>query len=93
MNSVIEALWYGNISPFDSLVDGNDRFKELLALMAKNRDKIMETLTPELQTTLEAYDDNLHEMNVITELEAFRYGVRFGIQLMSEAFNPFDQCA
>ena len=42
------------------------------------------TLTPEMQTVLETYDDNINEMNSIAEMEAFRYGVRFGIRLMME---------
>lgn len=84
MKSVIEALWYGNISPYDTIMEDNRYYKKLLKLMGQNRDKLLENLTPEMQTVLEAYDDNINEMNSIAELEAFRYGVRFGIRLMSE---------
>ena len=50
----------------------------------QNRDRLSETLTPEMQTVLETYDDNINETISIAEMEAFRYGVRFGIRLMME---------
>ncbi len=84
MNSVMESLWYGNISPHDNIVEDNRYYKKLLKLMGQNRDRLSETLTPEMQTVLETYDDNINEMNSIAEMEAFRYGLRFGIQLMIE---------
>ena len=84
MNSVMESLWYGNINPHDTIVEDNRYYKKLLKLMGQNRDRLSETLTPEMQTVLETYDDNINEMNSIAEMEAFRYGVRFGIRLMME---------
>ena len=82
MKSVIETLWYGNISPYDTIMEDNRYYKKLLKLMGQNRDRLSETLTPEMQTVLETYDDNINEMSSIAEMEAFRYGVRFGIRLM-----------
>ena len=87
MRSVMESLWYGNISPHDTIVDENRYYKKLLKLMALNRDKLMAALSEEMQTVLETYDDNINEMNAIAEMEAFRYGLRFGIRLTMEAFE------
>ena len=33
MKSVIEALWYGNISPYDTIMEDNRYYKKLLKLM------------------------------------------------------------
>ena len=85
MNSVMESLWYGNISPHDTIVEDNRYYKKLLKLMGQNRDKLLENLTPEMQTVLESYDDNLNEMNSMAEMEAFKYGLRLGLRLMMEA--------
>ena len=73
MNSVMEALWYGNISPHDTIVEDYRYYKKLLKLIGQNRDRLPETLTPEMKTVLETYDDNINEMNFIAETEAFRY--------------------
>ena len=88
MKPVIESLWYGNISPHDTIVEDNRYYKKLLKLMGQNRDQLSETLTPEMQTVLETYDDNINEMNSIAEMEAFRYGLRFGLRLMAESMIP-----
>lgn len=90
MKSVIEALWYGNISPYDTIVENNHYYKKLLKLIGQNRDKLPENLSPEMQTVLEPYDDNINEMNSIAELEAFRYGLRFGIRLVMETDGALD---
>ena len=41
----IDELWYGNISPFEQCTRGDRRLKEVLPLMARNRDELGETLT------------------------------------------------
>ena len=45
MMKTIEELWYGNISPFEQCTRGDKRLKELLKLVARNRDELGETLT------------------------------------------------
>ena len=90
MRSVMESLWYGNISPHDTIVDDNRYYKKLLKLMAQNRDKLSAVLSEEMQTVLEIYDDNINEMNSIAEMEAFRYGLRFGIRFAMEAFESIE---
>lgn len=37
-----------------------------------------------------ALNDNINEMNSIAEMEAFRYGVRFGIRLMMETGDSLE---
>ena len=52
-----------------------------MELMARNREKIAAKLDEEMQDVLETYDDNIREMDAITEKEAFAYGFRLGIRL------------
>ena len=85
MNTINE-LWYGNISPFEQCTRGDKRLKELLKLVARNREDLGETLTEKQKETLEKFEDCMNEMHSITERDAFSYGFRLGVRLMSEAF-------
>ena len=82
----IDELWYGNISPFEQCTRGDKRLKELLSLMARNRDELGETLTEKQKETLEKFEDCMNEMHSVTERDAFSYGFRLGVQLMAESF-------
>ena len=86
MMKIIDELWYGNISPFEQCTRGDRRLKELLPLMARNRDELGETLTEKQKETLEKFEDCMNEMHSVTERDAFSYGFRLGVQLMAEAF-------
>ena len=83
---ITDELWYGNISPFEQCTRGDKRLKELLSLMARNRDELGETLTDKQKETLEKFEDCMNEMHSITERDAFAYGFRLGVRLMAEAF-------
>ncbi len=85
--SILEELWYGNIDPMEAIGSGGSYYKELMGLMAKNREKIAETLSEEMQEVLETYDDNIREMDSIAEKEAFVYGFRLGMQLAAESLT------
>ena len=60
--------------------------KELLKLVARNRDELGETLTEKQKETLEKFEDCMNEMHSITERDAFSYGFRLGVQLITESF-------
>ena len=83
---ITNELWYGNVSPFEQCTRGDKQLKELLSLMARNRDELEETLTEKQKETLEKFEENMNEMHGIAERDAFSYGFRLGVQLMAEAF-------
>ena len=83
---IINELWYGNVSPFEQCTRGDKRLKELLKLVARNREDLNSTLTDKQMETLEKFEDCMNEMHSITERDAFSYGFRIGVQLMSESF-------
>ena len=83
---IINELWYGNISPFEQCTRGDKRLKELLKLVARNREELDGTLTEKQKEILEKFEDCMNEMHSITERDAFSYGFRLGVQLMAEAF-------
>ena len=83
---IIRELWYGNVAPFEQCTRGDKQMKELLSLMARNRDELGEGLTKKQKETLEKFEEALNEMHSIAERDAFSYGLRLGIRLMAEAF-------
>ena len=77
---IINELWYGNVSPFEQCTRGDKRLKELLKLVARNREELDGTLTDKQKDILEKFEDCMNER------DAFSYGFRLGVQLMAEAF-------
>ena len=57
MMKTIDELWYGNISPFEQCTRGDKRLKELLKLVARNREELDGTLTDKQKETLEKLKD------------------------------------
>ena len=72
----IDELWYGNIPTFEQCTRGDKRLKELLKLVARNREELNGTLTDKQTETLEKFEDCMNEMHSITERDAFSYGFR-----------------
>ena len=83
---IINELWYGNISTFEQCTRGDKRLKELLKLVARNREELDGTLTDKQKEILEKFEDCMNEMHSITERDAFSYGFRLGVHLMAESF-------
>ena len=85
--TTLEDLWYGNIGPNETYLNYAQRFKSLLALMGRNRDKLSDTLTEQQKETLEKYDDAVNELHSLAELAAFRYGFSLGVRLVMESVS------
>ena len=83
---ILDELWYGNISPFEQCTRSDKHLKELLPLMARNRDELGASLTDKQKEALEKFEECMNEMHSITEHDAFSYGFRLGVRLMAEAF-------
>ena len=86
--TVLEDLWYGNVNPHEAILTDSKRYKHLLSLMGRNRDKPAETLTDKQLETLDKYDEAMNEMHSLAEVEAFSYGFRLGVKLIIEAGVP-----
>ena len=82
--TILENLWYGNIRPVEEFVDGNAKYKNSLRIVAKNRERLEETLSPEQTEPFEKYCTAVNEMNSIYETAAFKYGYCLAIELFSE---------
>ncbi len=72
--------------PFEQSTRDDKRLKELLKLMARNRDELEKTFTEKQTETLEKLEDCMNEMHSLTERDAFSYGFRLGARLMAVSF-------
>ncbi len=86
--TVLEDLWYSNINPRETFLNGNCRFKHLLSLMGRSRDNLSDTLTKQQKELLEMYDEAVNEMHSLAEVGAFSYRFRLGVRLMIEVGVP-----
>ena len=85
--TVLEDLWYGNINPHETFLNGNCRFKKLLSLMGRSRDNLSDTLTEQQKELLEKYDDAVNEMHSLAEEAAFHCGISLGVRLVMECIS------
>ena len=85
--TVLEDLWYGNIRPIETFVDGNMEYKTLLRLVSKNREILESELSSKELELLEKYNLSVNEMNAISETAAFQYGFSLGVRLMMESVS------
>ena len=79
----IDELWYGNVAPFEQCTRDDKRLKELLKLVARNREELDGTLTDKQKEILEKFEENINEMHGVAERDAFSHGFRLGVQLMA----------
>lgn len=84
---MLEDLWYGNITPFEDFLDGRKEYKDLMKLMASNREKLEKDFNTEQSERLSKYDDVINEMHSIAEAEAFKYGFRLALNLTAESMS------
>lgn len=91
MKSILEELWYGNINPQLDATGDDPEIKNLLELMARNREKLCEDLSDEQKMFLDNYDNCLNEMNDIIECKIFRYAFGLGMRLSIESLFLFEK--
>lgn len=82
--TVLEDLWYGNIRPIETFIDGNMEYKGLLRLVSKNREVLESELSSKELELLEKYNLSVNEMNATSEIAAFQCGFALGVQIMTE---------
>ena len=82
--TTLENLWYGNIRPVETYVEGNVEYKNLLRLVSKNRETLENELTPKQLELFEKYNTSVNEMNSISETAAFKYGFTLAIALLTQ---------
>ena len=87
MSSIIEDLYYGNISLSERGFRRTSEYAHVLQLAARNEEILTETLTEAQKETFEMFKDNTSELTSMTEVTAFTLGFKLGLRLTAEAYT------
>ena len=91
MRSIIEELYYGNISPTDRDIIKGGAYAHILNLVTRNEDELMQTLTQAQQETFEKFKDCASELGDKNEMMSFVLGFKLGMRLALEAMISIDE--
>ena len=83
---LIDALWYGAVTPGEVLEKQDEKRKALARLMERNRAELA-ALHPEAGAILEKLEGNQAELRDYEARLVFRSGFRLGMQLAAEALS------
>lgn len=83
---ILEELWYRTINDNRPLKN-NAKLAELLDLLSKNDDNLMENLSEKEKETFEKYKDCSAEISQITEYENFIKGFKMGALMIIEVMK------
>ena len=82
MRSILEELFYGNISPNTDCRSSDKETKQLMGYIADHHDNLLSTLNEQQKEILEKFDDCYNELIDINEREIFAYAFKLGAKLM-----------
>ena len=77
---------YGNITPVERSFRRTGEYAHILQLVARNEEKLTETLTEAQKETFEKFKDSTSEISSMTEVTAFTLGFKLGLRLTAETF-------
>ena len=81
MRSILEELFYGNVSPNTDCRSQSQETKALMGYIANHHDKLMKEITDEQKETFGKFTDCYNELTDINEREIFVYAFRLGMKI------------
>ena len=90
MRTILEDLYYGNITPNEQQMIPGSEMKRAVDRVAKYENQLMEQIGEPEQETLTKLIRSQHEINSITATENFILGFRLGARLMVECMDEND---
>ena len=90
MRSIIEEIYYGNISPSDRDIIRGGTYSHILNLVTRNDDELVQMLTQAQQETFDKFKDCVSELGDKNEMVSFVLGFKLGMRLALEAMISID---
>ena len=87
MKSMIDELWYVNVSPMDDTRNNTEEMKELMSYIARHQEELVATLTDEQKAIFEKFDDCWSEYSSKSEKVIFSYAFKLGARLTLETLT------
>ena len=82
--SILEDLWYGNISPWERPFKKDSEYAELLTLVVRHQEDLLSRLNDDEKAIFEKYADCTTEMHDLNERVAFTKGFTLGAKIIIE---------
>ena len=82
--NVLEEFWYGNLDPAEYDACPDEEYKELIRLISRNEEKLLETMTDEQRERFSRYSDCVREHQALAESLLFQNSFRLGARIMLE---------
>lgn len=83
-SSIIEALYYGEVNPFECDRTPNAQRDAVNRTIEQEKEYLQGRLSPEDAQRLEELDRLFVQAGVLENIDSFGYGLQFGIRLMQE---------
>ena len=87
MKSMLEAFWFGDISPFNDKTTPSEAEKELTGFIDRHRTALWSSFTDEQKEIFDKYEDCTTELSDIRKRECFVDGFRIGGRIAFEIMN------
>ena len=91
--SILEDLYYGNVSPCDRDVKRGSKVDKLQTLVCQYEVELNETLTQKQKETLEKFKDAYSELYCCFERDMFAQGFIIATKIMIEVIGELDSNA
>lgn len=86
MKSIIEKLYYGEISPCSLPTPTTERYLNAKAEVGQYEEELL-NMYPDCKELLESYADAIHITAACEGLQDFEQGFRLGVEFMLEVFK------
>ena len=81
MKKLLKEFWYGNISPFEQFYHNTKEMQELSGFIARHYDDLMERLPEKEKDILVKLNENILELESLTNEALFTYAFSLGMRL------------
>lgn len=85
--NILEEFWYGNLEPAEYDTSSSKEYKELLQLISRNEEKLLEAMTEEQKELFFRYTDCVREFQTMAECQLFQNSFRLGGRMMLEVMR------
>ena len=85
--NILEEFWYGNLDPAEYDASPSEEYKELIRLISRNEEKLLDTMTDAQKDLFSRYQDCIREFQAMAESLLFQSSFRLGARIMLEAME------
>ena len=85
--NILEELWYGNIYPNEQSIKKDSEYAQALRKVVDEKERLLPSLSSELQKGIEKLLDVQMEASVIAERDAFVMGFRLAVQILVDGLT------